>query len=282
VDLDSYVVRHGPEWDRLADLAARPSYGRAKLSGSEIDELVELYQRAGTQLSVVRSSHADPVLEARLSSLVAQARSVVTGATTPAWRYVGRFFVETFPAAVYRARWTVLGVAAGCLLVAFVVGWRVVNVPGLAASLGSDAQIQQLVQHDFEAYYSENPAGDFALLIWLNNAKVTAACLVSGIVVLPTVNMLYANMEGVGEIGGLMWTYGRAEVFFGLLLTHGLLELTCVFVGAGAGLRLAWAWIAPGYAYLFSFGLMGMGELGGAYFPNYVVAFSSAAARLKA
>ena len=38
----------------------------------------------------------------------------------------------------------------------------------------------------------------------------------------------------------------RLGLFFGLILPHGLLELTCVFVAAGAGLRLGWSWIDPG------------------------------------
>jgi hypothetical protein len=38
-----------------------------------------------------------------------------------------------------------------------------------------------------------------------------------------------------------------------------------------------WAALAPGYSYLLAFGLMGAGELGGVYFPNYVVSFSSEA-----
>ena len=37
-----------------------------------------------------------------------------------------------------------------------------------------------------------------------------------------------------------------AGLFFGLILPHGLLELTAVFVAAGAGLRLGWSWIDPG------------------------------------
>jgi MFS family permease len=37
-----------------------------------------------------------------------------------------------------------------------------------------------------------------------------------------------------------------------------------------------WSWAAPGYLYLFAFGLMGAGELGGGYFPNYMVAVSPA------
>ena len=39
---------------------------------------------------------------------------------------------------------------------------------------------------------------------------------------------------------------------------------------------LAWAWLVPGYGYLLSFGLLGAGELGGAYLPNYVVSISPA------
>jgi hypothetical protein len=37
----------------------------------------------------------------------------------------------------------------------------------------------------------------------------------------------------------------------------------------------AWAWIAPGASFLFAFGLLGAGELGGTYFPNYVGSLSS-------
>jgi MFS family permease len=43
------------------------------------------------------------------------------------------------------------------------------------------------------------------------------------------------------------------------------------------GVSLVWAWIAPGYGYLLAFGLMGAGELGGAYFPNYQVTLSTPA-----
>jgi len=44
------------------------------------------------------------------------------------------------------------------------------------------------------------------------------------------------------------------------------------------GSATLWASITPGYLYLLAFGMMGAGELGGTYFPNYVIAFSSTAA----
>lgn len=245
MDLHAYVARHGPEWDRLSGLVNRPLL-RSRLSGAEVDELVELYQRVSTHLTVIRSSHTDPVLEGRLSSLVAQSRAVITGASTPLLTHTVRFFTEYFPAALYRARlsWIVVGIV--CVAFAALLAWRVINTPGLGAGLVDPQTVQQLVEHDFEAYYSENPAADFAFQVWLNNAKVSATALILGVLILPTLHVLYQNMENTGVIAGYMIGAGRSDVFFGLILTHGLLELTCVFVAAGAGLRLGWAWIAPG------------------------------------
>ena len=237
-----YILRHGAEWDRLAELTAK----RTDLTGAEADEVVDLYQRVSTHLSVVRSTASDPVLEARLSALVASARSVVTGVTLPVWQTIGHFFAAAFPAAVYRARYWWITVGVISILVAFGVGWRVVNTPGLAESLLSDQEVKQLVEHDFANYYSENPAADFAFQVWLNNAEVTAICLVLGIAIVPVLVVLWLNMANLGVIGGFMVEAGRADLFYGLLLPHGLLELTIIFVAAGAGLRLGWSWIAPG------------------------------------
>lgn len=50
---------------------------------------------------------------------------------------------------------------------------------------------------------------------------------------------------GVGI--GLMSSAGRLDTFLGLILPHGLLELTAVFVAAGIGLRLGWTLIDPGH-----------------------------------
>ena len=82
--------------------------------------------------------------------------------------------------------------------------------------------------------------------MWLKNAQVTAICLVLGIAIIPVLVVLWINLANFGVIGGFMVAAGRADLFYGLLLPHGLLELTIIFVAAGAGLRLGWCWIAPG------------------------------------
>ena len=81
MDLDAYVAEHRGEWRRLG--AAERRY---KLTAAEADELVLLYQRVATHLSVVRSRTPDPALVAELSRLVLGARSALTGPSRFDWR----------------------------------------------------------------------------------------------------------------------------------------------------------------------------------------------------
>jgi uncharacterized membrane protein SpoIIM required for sporulation len=241
VDLEAFVAVHRAEWDRLDQLAKRRTR-----SGAEVDELVLLYQRAATHLSVVRSASPDAALIGRLSRSVARARVSVSGGHEPIWREVARIFTVSFPAAVYRARWWAFGAAAGSALVAAALAVWVANTPAAQAAIGSEQDIRQLVDNDFESYYSENAAAGFAAQVWTNNAWVAALCFALGITGVGIVYVLVQNAANVGVIAGLMAANDRLGLFFGLITPHGLLELTAVFVAAGAGLRLFWAWVDPG------------------------------------
>jgi len=241
VDLDAYVSAHREEWARLDELSKR-----RRLGGAEADELIDLYQRVATQLSVVRSAAPDPSLVARLSSLVARARAAATAAHDPAWRDVARFFTVSFPSAVYRTRrWSGLA-ALGSLLIALVVAWWVAAHPQVQAAVASREQVRQLVENDFAGYYTQYASSSFAAQVWTNNAWVAAQCVAFGVLGLPVLWVLAQNALNLGLVGGLMAVGGRLDLFFGLILPHGLLELTAVFVAAGAGLRLFWAWVEPG------------------------------------
>ena len=173
MDVDAFVFSHRGTWRRLDHLVKR----RRHLSGAEVDELVDLYQRVSTHLSMVRSASTDSVLIGRLSSLVARARAAVTGAQ--------RTGVE-------RVRPVLDGVIPGGRLPGLAVVGRhcstVLHGSGAHRNLGRrqsrsagraehSAEIDQLVNHDFASYYSEHPAASFALHVWVNNSWVAAQCI---------------------------------------------------------------------------------------------------------
>lgn len=243
MDLDAFVSEHGAEWNRLQLLSRKR---RRKLSAAEVDELVVLYRRTATHLSVVRSRSADPTLVAWLSRLVLQARAAVSPSGGFSAGAVLRYFTVSLPLEIYRAgRWC-LGVAAGFLAFTGILIWLTARDEAVALSVLSPEEIDSLVRNDFEAYYSTYAPQNFASLVWTNNALVTAISLAGGVLILPTLYMLWGNAINTGIVGGVMVGHGRSDVFFGLITVHGLLELTCVFVAAGVGLRVGWSWIAPG------------------------------------
>ncbi|MCW2754150.1 MAG: integral rane protein [Marmoricola sp.] len=241
MDLDAYVIAHRHEWERLEELTTR-----RRLTGTESDELVDRYQQVATHLSVVRTSAPDPALVAYLSSILARARNRSVGTRIPSWRHLLGFFTATFPAALYRLRrWWLGTLAVNVLVVAVMIVW-LVHHPSAEQSRLSKQEVDQLVNHDFSGYYSEYAAGHFALQVWINNAWVTALCLAMGVVGVPIVVVLWQNISNLAVIASIMIRHGRAAEFWGLILPHGMLELTAVFIGAGVGLRLFWSWIEPG------------------------------------
>ena len=242
MDVDAFVRAHTGEWQRLAELT-----GRRRLTGSEVTELVDLYQRTATHLSMVRSAAPDPVIVGRLTQLVSEARSRVTGAHPRLRGELITFLRVGFPVAVWRARWWCLGAAVGSIVVALLVGAWVAGSPTVQAAMGTPEEIRRLVEEDFAAYYSSDAASGFAARVWTNNAWVSALVLIAGsFFVLPAVYVLAQNAINVGVIGGIMVANDRGATFLGLIAPHGLLELTAVFVAAGAGMRLGWQWIDPG------------------------------------
>ena len=241
MDLEAFEAVHAGEWAEL-DVLVR----RRRLTGAETDRLVTLYQRTATHLSQVRSAAPDPVLVGRLSTLVARARGRLTGSGESAWRDVGRFVTVSCPAALYRIRWWVTAVTVASLLVMVLAGWYVVSSPEVQASLLSEAETRQLVEVEFANYYSESPHASFAAKVWTNNAWIAVQCVLFGVSGVWPVYVLVQNSIGVGFTGGIMVANGRADVFFGLITPHGLLELFAVFTAAAAGLKLFWSWVAPG------------------------------------
>lgn len=241
MDLDAFVLAHQPAWVRLEQLA-----GRRRLSGQESDELTELYQQVATHLSVIRSGAPDAAVIGYLSALLAKARTRSGSARVLSLGSVADVVVRQVPAALYRTRrWWLTTMLGSYALVAVMIGWLLAH-PQVESSTMSAAEVNQLVNSDFEGYYSESASAHFAAQVWTHNALVAAGCVALGVFGLPVLYLVWQNLLNLAVIGSIMIRHDRAGVFFGMITPHGLLELTAVFVAAGTGLRLMWAWVVPG------------------------------------
>ncbi|MDO5061317.1 MAG: stage II sporulation protein M [Actinomycetaceae bacterium] len=241
MDLDAYVATHQETWAELDRLSRQH-----RLSSEESDRLVKLYQQTATHLSTLRSQAPDATLVMSLSSIVSRSRRRLGSSSESLLHSIKHFFSTAFPVELYRLRWWWLSLMVISYGVAAAIALWVYLHPELHHLLGSPEDIKRLVNHDFEAYYSEYAHSHFAASVWVNNAWVSAQAVAMGFTGFYVVSLLYNNILNLGLNAGLMIYYGKAALFWGLILPHGLLELTAVYVACGAGLSLFWAWVHPG------------------------------------
>ena len=76
--------------------------------------------------------------------------------------------------------------------------------PTSSRACSRPSEVDQLVNHDFEDYYSEYAACHFAAQVWVNNAWVAALCLALGVLGLPVVYLLFQNVANLAIIGSIM------------------------------------------------------------------------------
>ncbi|NWN87776.1 MAG: stage II sporulation protein M [Micrococcaceae bacterium] len=241
MDLEAYANTHRPDWERLDELARYRG-----LSPADVDELVELYGRASTHLSIVQAQAPDGPYANRLSLIIARARARLTSATGSPVAGAKEFFAVKLPYALYQIRWLTIILAAAFVAIALAYGtWYANNPQFFDAMLPEEAQLAY-VEEDFVDYYSENPAASFTTLVWVNNAWIALQEVAFGITGFFVPYVLWANAQGLGTSAALMHKHDELDTFFAFILPHGLMELTAIFIAGAAGLRIFWAWVAPG------------------------------------
>lgn len=248
MDIDRFIVLHEGEWRRLAELSRRAGRGGRNLTGSDIDELIPLYQRVSLHLSQARTVHRDPGLVRRLSAVVSAAHASIYGARTRRFAALGRFLGWTFPAAVWTCR---RQMAAAALLLwgsAIVLGLVFWLAPGRLDLVLPSSVRRAYIDKDFVDYYSNNPSIVFFSDVTTNNILVSVLAYGFGaVLVLPGAWILFQNGANLGVVGGLFASEGRFwNTFMVYVVPHGLLELTAITVAGGAGIRVGWTLFSPG------------------------------------
>lgn len=247
MDLDRYLAANEPAWQRLDELVRRSGRGVRRLGDDELDELVVGYQRASADLSWARNHYQDPATTARLNDLVARANAVVYRRTSSPVQTIRQFATVSFPAAVWHLRRFVAVAALATFLPTAVVAVWFANSDDALEVAAPEAVRQAYIEDDFEAYYSSEPAGQFATRVLVNNIQVSFLAFALGIAFgAGTVAILAFNGANLGVALGLFAAVGEQGRFWGLILPHGLLELSAVVVAGAAGLNLGWALVAPG------------------------------------
>ncbi len=247
MDIDRYLVTNRPGWGRLTQLTGQVASKPSALSSDEVKEFLTLYQRASSQLSFARGHYGNPELTAELTTLVANANAVIYRRTSSPASSFRRFFTIYFPAAVWHLRKTIGVAALATFLPALALGlWLGNDVDSLNA-LDDEASQAAYVDEQFEDYYSSEPAAEFATAVLLNNIRVSFTAFGAGILFgVGTLFILAFNGANLGVAWAVFIAAGQQSKFFGLIIPHGLLELSAIVLAGAAGMSIGFAMLAPG------------------------------------
>ncbi len=249
MNLERFLRERQGLWSELERLCDRAGRRPERLGPQGVRRLGTLYRSAAADLSIARRRFpADPVRR-RLEELVGRARSLVYGTQARRGSLVG-FFTTTYWRRI-RERPVPLVVAAVLLLgPALLAALWASSDPGAASGLlpGSLESVSRPRPEGADLGLSAEAKAAFSTFIFTNNIRVTFLAFAGGIVAgIGTAYVLAFNGLLLGVITGLAVGAGNGGVFLELVAPHGVLELSCIVVGAAAGMRLGWALVDPGH-----------------------------------
>lgn len=242
------------EWRRLEEvLTQAEKRGVRKLEDEDLLALPILYRGALSSLSVARETSLDHELITYLEGLCARAYFFVYGVRTSAWKRLRDFFGHDWPAAV-RGLWretlaavllTLIGVAAGYLLVSGDPGWYGSFVPDQLAGGRNFSASREALRATL--YDGQMALSTFATFLFTHNSRVAIFAFALGFAFgVPTALLVVYNGAMMGAFLALFSSKGLGMELGGWLIIHGSTEIFAIILAGAAGFRIGWSVVFPG------------------------------------
>jgi uncharacterized membrane protein SpoIIM required for sporulation len=244
--LPEFLESGQPGWDELEQLCAEAGRRAESLGPETLERFVELYRATSADLALARRLFPmDPVV-VELEKLVVRSRGLLFD-RTGSRESVGTFFTVTYWQLLAQ-RWRAMALAGALLFVPAVFGavWAVTDPAAVIGVLPPDFLWITEAQSTDQGYGTAGLIG-FSTYVMQNNIRVTLLAFALGITWgLMTGYITVQNGLILGAVGGLAVQAGNTELFIAAVAAHGILELSCIVVGAGTGLSMARAILRPG------------------------------------
>ena len=213
-----------------------------------METLVAGYRAVVSDLAFARSQGASENLVLRLNDLAGHAHGVLYASPAARLRGIVSFLFADFPR-LFRATWRYT--AAATLL--FVIGWLaadylIYTIPEIRENLipVKLASSKSRRGEDVSFFTAPDPA-QISSFIMTNNIREGMIAFAGGITFgALTVFTLVKNGLVIGAVVTMALGISEPVRLLSLLLPHGLIELTAIFICGGAGLMMGCALIAPG------------------------------------
>ncbi len=245
----AFMERHKVEWDTLdAYVRTLLRRGAPALSPRDLKHFLLLVRQTSHHLAYARTHFPGSELAAYLNSLSGRAHNQLYVVRKFDLRSVGTYLVRRFPSLLREYRRYVLA-AFVVFLFGAILSFVMVRLDNGAARYFLPADMASRTDwSNREATVDRNSFPILSSYITINNIRVSILAFTAGITAgTGTFWILLANGTMLGGLTALVLDHGEAAVhYWSLILPHGVLELTAIFISGGAGLSLGKALLIPG------------------------------------
>jgi uncharacterized membrane protein SpoIIM required for sporulation len=243
--LKNFLESRLGKWKRLEDLTTRASRFRLRnLSGKEVREFGQLYRRTAADLAIAREEVRDQRLVNYLNHLVGRAHGAIYRSESSGFGVFVSFFRYEFPAVFRKTFYYTLTAFLIFISAAAFAASACLLDEGFADRIAP--QLRQSIADHHNWTESVNKANPLASTsIQTNNITVTFYAFAGG--VLAGIGTLWALVQNgllLGMVLSLCFRYRFWEIPI-FVSSHGVIELTAIFIAGGAGLLIGKALLMP-------------------------------------
>jgi uncharacterized membrane protein SpoIIM required for sporulation len=220
--------------------------GVKSLPSNEVKKFLSTFRQCSHHLAYARTHYPESSVVNYLNSLISKYHSHVYAVkrTSPGqlFKYIG----YEFPTLLKEHKWFVLSsfafFAFGVLLSLILVLTNTDN-----ANMFLPAAMIESVKSGAAGGGGQWNYPLMSSYIMFNNISVSLRAFVFGITLgLGTIYVLFMNGALLGALTALMYMYGTPKHYWSLILPHGIIELTAIFISGAAGLMIAKSMLLPG------------------------------------
>jgi len=242
---NQFIQKHSSSWEELKQLTEiLDKKGISTLKPKQLRRFLYLFRRASHHLAYSRTHFQESDIVPYLNSLIGRAHNHIYAVRKSNLSGIFKYFKIEFPKQVKIFHPYILA-AFLIFMIGFVLSLTLVTINPENASYFLPQSMIENINWDMDS----NEAWDYPLMssiIMVNNISVSFKAFVLGITLgIGTIYVLFYNGAILGALTGLVYIFGNPVHYWSLILPHGIIELTAIFISGGAGLILARSILIP-------------------------------------
>lgn len=245
MNIEQFIEKNSSSWSEfknLTDLINRK--GIKHLDSKQIKHYLYLFRQSSHQLAYARTHYPGSEVIPYINSLVANSHNHIYSVKKYDFSEVSNFFKFALPYNIKKYKHYIL-IATIVFLLGFSLSWLLVANNPQSATYFMPQEMVENINWDMDA----STEWDYPVMssyIMTNNISVAFKAFVLGITLgIGSIYILFFNGALLGALTGLVYHYGNPIRYWSLILPHGILELTAIFIAGGAGLMLAQSILIP-------------------------------------